>query len=115
MDSVLLSGGELLKLHSEIIGLKSLIYGTIGAHTFWENKIISIYQILRKGGSVAQELGLGYQLFTLDGMPLIPATTVKSLGVVPDISLLMEAQITNTARLVFFQLHEVRQLAPFLT
>lgn len=42
---------------------------------------------------------------TLDGVSLKSAQTVKSLGMILDASLTMEAQVTNIARLAFFPLH----------
>ncbi|XP_060100566.1 uncharacterized protein LOC132575897 [Heteronotia binoei] len=49
-----------------------------------------------------------------DGAPLIAASRVKSLGVLLEPSLTMEAQIAATAKSAFFHLRRAKQLAPFL-
>ena len=50
----------------------------------------------------------------LDGTPLTTSTTIKSLGVIFDASLSIEAQITKVAHQAFYHLRQVKQLAPYL-
>lgn len=50
-----------------------------------------------------------------DGVPLSLASTVKILGMILDATVTMEAQVPSVARLVIFQLHQFRQLAPYLS
>lgn len=59
--------------------------------------------------------GLGFQPPTLDRAPLRSTQTIRSLGVVLDTSICMEVQITNISKLVFYHLHQSRQLAPFFS
>uniref|UniRef100_A0A803T0M3 Reverse transcriptase domain-containing protein n=1 Tax=Anolis carolinensis TaxID=28377 RepID=A0A803T0M3_ANOCA len=49
-----------------------------------------------------------------DGEVLVPSATVKSLGVVLDSSLTMEAQITAISKQAFFHLRQARKLASYL-
>ena len=42
-------------------------------------------------------------------------SSVKSLGVILDSTLSMEAQVANAACLAFFHLRQARQLAPYLS
>lgn len=58
---------------------------------------------------------MGQNLLTLDGEPLIAVQTIKSLDMILDTSLLMEAQVTNVAGLVFLHLFQARQLALYLS
>ena len=60
-------------------------------------------------------MGSGGQLPSLAGVQLVPAPSVRSLGVTFDASLSMEAQVTATAQLAFFHLRRIRQLAPYLS
>lgn len=55
------------------------------------------------------------QLIALDSVPLGPAQTIKSLGVILDSSLSMETQTTNFARLAFLLLHQAQQVASYLS
>ncbi|CAI7935506.1 Hypothetical predicted protein [Podarcis lilfordi] len=48
------------------------------------------------------DMGLGGQLPSLAGVQLVPAPSVKSLGVIFDTSLSMEAQITAITKAAFF-------------
>lgn len=48
-------------------------------------------------------------------VPLTPAPIIRSLDMILEAPLLLEAQITNCARLAFFQLCHIRQLAPYLS
>uniref|UniRef100_A0A803T5Y0 Reverse transcriptase domain-containing protein n=1 Tax=Anolis carolinensis TaxID=28377 RepID=A0A803T5Y0_ANOCA len=50
-----------------------------------------------------------------DGEVLVPSATVKSLGVVLDSSLTMEAQITAISKQAFFHLRQARKLASYLS
>ncbi|XP_054842011.1 uncharacterized protein LOC129334090 [Eublepharis macularius] len=58
---------------------------------------------------------VGIQLPALDGTPLATLPVVKSLGVLLDVSLSMEVQVTAVAKSAFFHLCQIRQLAPYLT
>uniref|UniRef100_A0A670J1P8 Reverse transcriptase domain-containing protein n=1 Tax=Podarcis muralis TaxID=64176 RepID=A0A670J1P8_PODMU len=55
------------------------------------------------------------QLPSLAGVQLVPASSVKSLGVIFDTSLSMEAQITAITKAAFFHLRQAKQLAPYLS
>uniref|UniRef100_A0A803TE10 Reverse transcriptase domain-containing protein n=1 Tax=Anolis carolinensis TaxID=28377 RepID=A0A803TE10_ANOCA len=58
--------------------------------------------------------GLTHLLPTFDGAVLSPSPTVKSLGVVLDSQLTMEAQVAAASKQAFFHLRQARQLAPYL-
>ena len=55
------------------------------------------------------------ELLALDGTQLTPVQLVKSLGIILDSSLSMEAQVANVTCLVFFHLRQARQLVPYLS
>uniref|UniRef100_A0A803TEE6 Reverse transcriptase domain-containing protein n=1 Tax=Anolis carolinensis TaxID=28377 RepID=A0A803TEE6_ANOCA len=55
------------------------------------------------------------QLPTLDGETLRPSSSVKSIGVLLDPLLTMEAQVSAVSRSAFFHLRQARRLAPYLT
>uniref|UniRef100_A0A803TLI7 Reverse transcriptase domain-containing protein n=1 Tax=Anolis carolinensis TaxID=28377 RepID=A0A803TLI7_ANOCA len=59
--------------------------------------------------------GLTHLLPTFDGAVLSPSPTVKSLGVVLDSQLTMEAQVAAASKQAFFHLRQARQLAPYLS
>uniref|UniRef100_A0A803TDE0 Reverse transcriptase domain-containing protein n=1 Tax=Anolis carolinensis TaxID=28377 RepID=A0A803TDE0_ANOCA len=59
--------------------------------------------------------GLTHLLPTFDGAALSPSPTVKSLGVVLDSQLTMEAQVAAASKQDFFHLQQARQLAPYLS
>uniref|UniRef100_A0A803U0W5 Reverse transcriptase domain-containing protein n=1 Tax=Anolis carolinensis TaxID=28377 RepID=A0A803U0W5_ANOCA len=59
--------------------------------------------------------GLTHLLPTFDGAALSPSPTVKSLGVVLDSQLTMEAQVAAASKQAFFHLRQARQLAPYLS
>lgn len=58
--------------------------------------------------------GLGRRLLALDRMPLTPAPSAKSMGMILDVSLIMEAQDMQITRLAFFKLLPSSQEAPIL-
>uniref|UniRef100_A0A803SMB9 Reverse transcriptase domain-containing protein n=1 Tax=Anolis carolinensis TaxID=28377 RepID=A0A803SMB9_ANOCA len=55
------------------------------------------------------------QLPTLDGEVLRPSSLVKSLGVLLDPSLTMQAQVSAVTKTAFFHLRQARRLAPYLS
>ena len=55
------------------------------------------------------------ELPALDGTQLTPVPSVKSLGVILDSSLTMEAQVANVTRVAFFHLRQARLLVPYLS
>uniref|UniRef100_A0A803SQV2 Reverse transcriptase domain-containing protein n=1 Tax=Anolis carolinensis TaxID=28377 RepID=A0A803SQV2_ANOCA len=59
--------------------------------------------------------GREIQLPNLDGETLRPSSSVKSLGVLLDPLLTMEAQVSAVSRSVFFHLRQARRLAPYLS
>uniref|UniRef100_A0A803SW27 Reverse transcriptase domain-containing protein n=1 Tax=Anolis carolinensis TaxID=28377 RepID=A0A803SW27_ANOCA len=59
--------------------------------------------------------GLTQLLPTFNGAALSPSPTVKSLGVVLDSQLTMEAQVAAASKQAFFHLRQARQLAPYLS
>uniref|UniRef100_R4GDH7 Reverse transcriptase domain-containing protein n=1 Tax=Anolis carolinensis TaxID=28377 RepID=R4GDH7_ANOCA len=59
--------------------------------------------------------GREIQLPTLDGETLRLSSSVKSLGVLLDPLLTMEAQVSAVSRSAFFHLCQARQLAPYLS
>uniref|UniRef100_A0A803TD93 Reverse transcriptase domain-containing protein n=1 Tax=Anolis carolinensis TaxID=28377 RepID=A0A803TD93_ANOCA len=59
--------------------------------------------------------GREIQLPTLDGETLCPSSSVKSLGVLLDPLLTMEAQVSAVSRAAFFHLRQARRLAPYLS
>uniref|UniRef100_A0A670I2H7 Reverse transcriptase domain-containing protein n=1 Tax=Podarcis muralis TaxID=64176 RepID=A0A670I2H7_PODMU len=61
------------------------------------------------------DMGSRGQLPSLAGVQLVPASSVKSLGVIFDTSLSMEAQITAITKAAFFHLRQAKQLAPYLS
>lgn len=60
-------------------------------------------------------LGRGFQLLVVNGAILVEAPSMKSLGLILDVSLIMEAQISSIAQLTFYYLRPVWQLVPYLT
>ncbi|CAI5764971.1 Hypothetical predicted protein [Podarcis lilfordi] len=59
-------------------------------------------------------MGMRDQLPSLAGAQLVPLPSVKSLGVILDVSLSMEAQVT-TAKSTFSHLRRIKQLVPYLS
>lgn len=59
-------------------------------------------------------LGLGIRLPTPDGVPLVSTLSVKSLGVILNVFLSLEVQVTAIARSAFYHHQLIRQLVPYL-
>lgn len=57
-------------------------------------------------------LSQGIQLPALGRVQLVPASSVRSLGVILDASLSLEAHVTKMARMAFFDLCQAQQLIP---
>uniref|UniRef100_A0A670IWM0 Reverse transcriptase domain-containing protein n=1 Tax=Podarcis muralis TaxID=64176 RepID=A0A670IWM0_PODMU len=60
-------------------------------------------------------MGMRDQLPSLAGVQLVPLPSVKSLSVILDASLSMEAQVTATAKATFFHLRRIKPLVPYLS
>ncbi|KAF7243474.1 Far upstream element-binding protein 1 [Varanus komodoensis] len=68
-------------------------------------------EVLLVGGS---SFGEGELNLVLNGVALPPRDKVRSLGVLLDPELSLEAQVTEVARSAFFQLRLIHQLRPYL-
>ncbi|CAI5776265.1 Hypothetical predicted protein [Podarcis lilfordi] len=60
-------------------------------------------------------MGLGGQLPSLAGVQLVPAPSIKSLGVIFNASFSMEVQVTPITKAAFFHLRQTKQLVLYFS